>query len=132
MKFLVLLAFGAAAPIVAVADATGLDVGTMIVSYGVAAPFAGLCLLQLQRTQKRADAAEAKVEMLQTAAVEREREFAMRLAPLLYDGALLYQRGNERLAQGIAQSPAPADDDELHALRSSVEELLRKLSERER
>lgn len=112
----------------------GIDISTALLAYGVAAPFAGLCFLQMQRNQKKADAAEAKVEALQNDAINREREFAMRLAPLLYDGALLYQRGNETLDRRLAQPPpaAAADDDELHALRSSVEELLRKLGEGDR
>lgn len=130
MKLLFFLGLVLGPPVLGAADPGGFDVGTMIASYGIAAPFAGLCLWQMQRLQKKLDASETKISDLQAQAVEREKEFATRLAPLLYDGALLYQRGNERLAAGLS-SQEPADA-EVRNLRKSVEELLRRMEENPR
>lgn len=116
----------------AVAADSGIDVGTMIASYGIAAPFAGLCLWQMRSSATKLDAALAKVAELQDDAVKRERDFAGRVAPLLYDSALLYRQGNERLTQGInAPTPAPSDNEDLHRLSNSVAELLRRMGERD-
>lgn len=124
---LVAVLAGMGVPFVAEATADGgVDIGTILVSYGVAAPFAYLCFWMLRRTQDELAAERAKSAALHQAAVDRERDFVSRLAPLLYDGALLYKQGNERLTSGIASS---SDDRELHELKASVDELLRRMGE---
>lgn len=40
----------------------GLDLGTAILAYGVAAPFAGICVWQLVKAERRADKAELRAE----------------------------------------------------------------------
>lgn len=83
------------------AQGESLDIGNLLASYGIAAPFAALCWWQMKRSQEKLDDAEKRITELQEAAVTRERDFSARLGPLLYDGALLYQKGNERLREGL-------------------------------
>jgi hypothetical protein len=126
------LATALARTIVAAADGAGLDIGTMIASYGIAAPFAALCWWQMQRSQRKLDAAEATIAELNANRLRDQQDFLARVAPMLYDSALLYRQGNERLTQGLSQTPTPiTDDDELHRLSTSVQELLRRMGEGE-
>ena len=118
------------------AETGALDIGTMLASYGIAAPFAGLCLLQMSRVQKKSDEKDdviaekdAKIERLQNEAVHREKEFASRLAPLLLDGAQLYRQGNERLARSVP--PAVAGEQDIHELAEQIANLAEQLGKRE-
>lgn len=106
------------------ATTDGVDVPSLITAYGTAAPFAALCWWQMQRAQKKLDEAERTIGDLQDQAIARERELIGRVAPMFYDGARLYERGNERLAAG----PASASD--LAELASQVQRLVRRLDER--
>lgn len=115
-----------AAPVIVAAADNNLDVGTMIASYGIAAPFALLCWWQMQRSQSKLDKAEEQIAKLQAEAVTNAREFAARFAPILYDAGLLYKQGNERLTQGLSQS----QESEVHRLREEVEELVRKITDK--
>lgn len=112
----------------------GLDVGATLVAYGVAAPFAALCLVQLQRLQRKLDERDAQIERLNQAALDRERDVSMRVAPFLHDAAQLYQRGNEQLAKGLQSQtpPAPASPAELAELTSDLHELVQRLRGEER
>lgn len=104
---------------------TSLNIGTMVASYGIAAPFAVLCWWQMTRSQAKVDKLETEIRSLQEDAVSREKEFAQRLAPLLYDGAMLYRQGNEQLKQGLDR--VPPEIAEIHSLAESVKQLVEKL-----
>lgn len=106
-------------------DGGGVDVGTMLASYGIAAPFAGLCFWVMVRTQKKLDDANETIAQMNRDAIAREREYLQRVAPLIYDGAMLYREGN----QLAAQAPAAPTNDELHRLAGKVDDLVRKLEE---
>jgi hypothetical protein len=107
-------------------NSSPIDVGTMVAAYGVAAPFALLCWWQMNRSNAKVDKLEEDVKALHEAAVAREKEFAQRLAPLLYDGAMLYRQGNEQLTKGLDQVPPS----ELKDLVGTVRELVDRLGER--
>lgn len=113
-------------PASVLADATsgGLDVGTMLVSYGVAAPFAGLCLWQMRSREAELVKVRAENSALQAAALEREKDSTLRIATLLADAGRLYRQGNEVLAQHPS-----ADHEEMQALNASVQALLRRFGE---
>ncbi len=98
----------------------GVDIVTILASYGIAAPFAILCWWQMVRSQAKVDKLETDIRGLQDAAVNREKEFAQRLAPLLYDGAMLYRKGNEQLTKNLEQVPT----DEVGRLVESVQQLI--------
>lgn len=98
---LLALYLGAPIPILAQSNTGtgGVDVVTMLLSYGVAAPFAALCWFQMNRSNAKLDEALAAKDRLQNEAIERAREDARRLAPLLYDGARLYEEGNRAMVE---------------------------------
>lgn len=114
-----------APPFLAAADGS-INVGSMLASYGIAAPFAALCFWQMQRASQKLDKAEEQIAKLQADAVINAREFAARFAPLLYDASLLYKQGNEKLTQGLSQS----QESEVHRLREEVEELVRRIEDK--
>lgn len=117
---LVLLSALVGGPVLGAAEG-GVDLASMLVSYGVAAPFAALCWWQMQRSQKQLDEARKEVKDLQEQAVARERDLIARVAPMIYDGARLYEKGNEHLIRNPPASP------ELEGL---MRELVAKLQER--
>lgn len=124
MKTLLLLGYiGVPVPLLAASDAP-VDIPTMLASYGIAAPFVGLCWWQMQRAQKQLDEARSEIKALQEQAISRERELIGRVAPMIYDGARLYERGNAQLAQ----IPAKASD--LASLAEQVQHLIDRLQER--
>lgn len=110
------------APLAAVSDG-GPDLGATLLAYGVAAPFAVLCWIQLQRAQKREEAFEQRLTALQDAAVARERELAGQLASRLYDASLLYREGTAKLADGLQRTQAP----EIQQLIEQMQTLVRKM-----
>lgn len=117
------------APIVGAATNSP-DIASMLIAYGVAAPFAVLCWLQLQRAQKREVELEAKNAKLQEEAVARERELAGRVGSMLYDGALLYRQGNERLVQGLERAQSPAEREEIVSLIEQMRTLVQRMEQR--
>lgn len=114
-----------AAPIVVAAE-TSIDVASAVIAYGVAAPFAVLCYVQLKRAQTREEALEKRLTELQEAAVARERELAGQLASRLYDASLLYREGTQRLSEGLQRTEAP----EIQALVEQMQVLVRRLEDR--
>lgn len=106
------------------------DVTSMLIAYGVAAPFAILCWLQLQRAQKREAHLEATIGKLQEEAVTRERELAGRVGSMLYDGALLYRQGNERLVQGMERTQSPAEREEIESLVEQMRALVQRMEQK--
>lgn len=81
-----------------------LDWTPILASFGVAGPFAAVCLLQMNRAQAKVEKLEAKVDDLQAAALQRERENVARLSPIVYDSALLYKQGNEYASKVLDQA----------------------------
>lgn len=109
--------------------AGSLDIGTMLASYGIAAPFAGLCWWQMNRSQKQLDEARDEIRALQAAALLRERELIGSVAPMFYDAARLYEGANRKLTQAAApSSPMPSSD--VETLARGVQELIARLDER--
>lgn len=125
---LLLIATIAGLPLAGAASGS-LDIGTMLASYGIAAPFAALCFWQMQRSQKENSTLKQQIDDLQAKRLSDQRDFVARLAPMLYDSALLYRQGNERLSQGLSKAQEPADD--LHQLAERVEDLLRRMGEQQ-
>lgn len=128
---LALAAFMLPAPVLGAATTTGVDPMTILVSYGVAAPFAALCLMQMRSreaalTKKEDELAAERDEnkKLREAAIVQARDSTLQIATLLADAGRLYRQGNEVLAQHPS-----ADHDELQSLSASVQELVRRLNE---
>lgn len=114
-------------PVLAAADGN-LDVGSLLAAYGTAAPFAALCLWWVYQARKDRDsaqaeavAARAETKQVRDESLARERELTSRVAPMLYDGARLYERGNSMLPASLAQ----VDD-----LTRMVHELVEKMGEK--
>lgn len=132
-----LLAVVLAAPTLLAATADSLDPGSLLKVYGVAAPFAAVCFwvvlqarkdrdqLRSERDDARREAADARAETqkVRDDALARERELTGRLGPMVYDSALLFEKGTAR----VAESPTSP---QLERLTEAVDELARKLDER--
>lgn len=83
--------------------------------YGIAAPFAALCLVLafLFRKERDAKATELqkaldRIESMHEEALKREQQLVTGLAPRIYDGALLYREGTRMAEQAAATAPAVA------------------------
>ena len=137
MKLILLAGSLLGVPPILAETAGGVDVGSLLAQYGTAAPFAALAFWIVVQSRKdrdtaRAETAEARAETAAARAetkqvrddsLAREREMTSRLAPMLYDGGLLFDRGTARLAQ----APSPS---ELSQVTEALQELARKLDER--
>lgn len=107
----------------------GVDIVSILASYGIAAPFAILCWWQMTRSQAKVDKLETEIRTLQDAAVNREKEFAQRMAPfasIAYDGAMLYRQGNEQLTKSLDR----VQSGHVQRLTQSVEELISRLEDK--
>lgn len=125
------------APAVAVVAQTSpenIDFGDAAKLYGVAAPFALLCLAMVlwQRKELAAkdatiDALHLKIEERDRAATERERQLVAGLGPRIYDAAQLFREG----ADVAARVPsAPPLDKRVEQLTAAVEDLIEHMEPR--
>ena len=120
---------------------------SVIVTYGIAAPFALLCLalawlFRKERDQARAEATaecdkkdieitrlHARIEEQQKEALQREQQLVAGLGPRIYDAALLYREATG-LAEQVSVAPVPppaappAIDRRLDDLAAAVERLV--------
>jgi hypothetical protein len=112
-------------PLVVAAE-TSADLPSALIAYGVAAPFALLCYVQLKRAQEREDKFEKRMADLQDAAVARERELAGALASRLYDASLLYREGTAKLSEGLQRTEGP----EIQRLVEQMQTLLARMEQR--
>jgi hypothetical protein len=106
---------------------TGGDID--LTAYGVAAPFAAICLWLMVRAQKEVVELRAEVRSLNAAMLKREQDLLAGLAPRLYDSALLYREGNRSAAEVSRAAPQTAEPDALRDLSSKVDDLIRRIGE---
>lgn len=123
MKLLILTVV--AAPLFGAAQ-NSTDLTSALIAYGVAAPFAILCYVQLKRAQEREEKFEQRLTALQDAAIARERELAGALASRLYDASLLYREGTAKLSEGLERTQAP----EIQSLIEQMQTLVRRMENR--
>lgn len=124
---LLLLSGVAVVPLLGAASGN-VDVGNLLAAYGTAAPFAALCLWWVQQSRKDRDAAQAELaaaraetKQIRDESLARERELLGRFAPVLYDSALLYEKGNARLAE------VPASLAQVELLTQAVQDLTKRM-----
>lgn len=89
------------------------DAASALAVYGIAAPFAALCLVLAFLFRKERDAArqevkerDDRIEAMHREALQREQQLVSGLAPRIYDGALLYREGTRVAEQAAATAPA--------------------------
>lgn len=133
MKLLV-LAGVLGVPVLSATDSVDIPGG--LAAYGIAAPFAAALIWMVREAHKdrdearaetaaaRAEAAAARAEAKQErdASLTRERELNSRFGPMVYDSALLFDKGTARLADAPAEQAERVD-----RLVEAVQELTRKI-----
>ena len=116
-------------PLLSATDAP-LDLGSLLTAYGTAAPFAALCLWQLQNVKKERDELRDENKTLHAAAVQRERELIGSVAPMFYDAARLYEGANRKLTQAPPAPTPVVPVSDVETLARGVQELIARLDER--
>lgn len=75
----------------------GIDLYTAILAYGVAAPFAGICIWQLVKAEKRADKAEVKQEKKDDELLRLVKE----LSPLVSEATQTLEKVQSGMAEQV-------------------------------
>lgn len=143
-----LLLLVAPGPVVVAQAGEVADTSNALAVYGIAAPFAALCLIlaflfRKERDQARTEATvecdkkdveiarlHAKLEEQAKEQLQREQQLVAGLGPRIYDAALLYREATG-LAEQVAtppkpvSPPAPPVDKRLDELTTLVEQLVK-------
>lgn len=104
--------------------------GSALAVYGIAAPFALLCLLlaflfrkERDDWRSKAEEKDERIELMHQEALKREQALVSGLGPRIYDAALLYREGTRMAEQVAAAPPAPVEQ-RLDELTHAVDRLI--------